>query len=141
MEDTSKQKGIKIWMLFEVQASDENVVRNALAKHIDMLSKEEGVKIEEEHMEDKVEEIEVPENLKQKGVERLYSCFGEVIATLKDLETVIRVITNYAPSSLEVLAPENYIITMRDMQEMLVNLSDFIHKLLSQGIGGIVIRT
>ena len=140
MEDAS-QSAIKIWMLFEVQASDENVAKNALIKHISMLSREDGVKVEEEHIEEKVEEIEAPENLKQKGVLKLYSSFGEVTATLKDLETAVRVITNYAPSSLEVLAPEKYLIQLRDMQEMLVNLSDFVHKLLSQGIGGIVIRT
>jgi len=140
MEDT-EQKGIKIWMLFEVQASNKDIVKNALKKHINQLSQEEGVKVEEMHIEDKVEEIESPEAFKQRGINTLFSCFGEVIVVLKDLETVIRVISNYAPSSLEVLAPERYVISMRDMQEMLVNLTDFIHKLLSQGLGGIVIKT
>ncbi|NPA38726.1 MAG: hypothetical protein GXN99_02945 [Candidatus Nanohaloarchaeota archaeon] len=131
---------IKMWLLFEVQASDKELTLKAMNKHLHNLMNEKGVKVEEVKIEDKVDEVDAPPNIQEKGIKNLYSCFGEAVIEVNGLGEAVRIITNYAPSSIEVLSPERYELELKDMQELLINISDFVHKMFSQGMGGIVIR-
>lgn len=139
VEDKVQKGYIKVWMLFEVQASNEETAKSAMKKHIEALKKEEGIEVIEEK-EDEVMEMEAPERLKEKGIEKLYSLIYEVVILSPRLDDVVYAVLNYAPSAIEVLAPDEIKIKMGDLQNALASIADMLHKILSHGLGGLVIK-
>ncbi len=138
-ESIEERYPIKLWFLFEVQASQKDIAKTAMKKHIHKMQEEESVFIKKYLIED-VEEVEADENLKSKGIEKLYSVIAETIIHTKDFASAMYLVMNYAPSSIEVLSPDEYKLSLKDMQESLNNIADFMHKLLSRGVGGVVLK-
>ncbi len=138
-ENTKDRYPIKLWLLFEVQAVKEDVALGAMKKHIESLNKEEGVLIEKYLIEDPGK-IDAPDKLKINGISHVYSVIGETIIYVDELSTAFKIVMNYAPSSIEVLSPNEFKLTLRDLQDSLNNLADFMHKILSQGVGGVVLK-
>ncbi len=138
-ESIEERYPLKLWMLFEVQAINEKVANEAMKKHIESLGKEEGVFIKKYLIED-AEKLDAPENIKKKGISHVFSVVAEVVVHINELSNAFKVIMNYAPSSIEVIAPEKYELSLQDLQESLNSIADFMHKILSYGLGGVVLK-
>jgi len=134
------EKGwIKVWAVFEVQAALKDVCINALKKHVDDLGAQSYVKILEKSFTD-VDKIDAPEGLKQRGVKNLFTQVSEVTFMVRDFEGVMNAVINYAPTAVEIVAPEKITISMRDAQNALVSVADMMHKFANAGIGGMLIK-
>ena len=130
---------IKVWMIFEVQAAVKDVCESALKTHIDELGSQDYVKIIEKSFTG-VDNIEAPEGLKSRGVTKLYTQICEVTLMARDFEGVMNAVINYAPTAVEIVAPEKITITMRDAQNALVSVADMMHKFANAGVGGMLIK-
>lgn len=138
-DDIDTKGKIKVWMMFEVQAANEKTAKEAMNKHIKSLKDEKGIEVIEE-AEDDVIEIDAPEHLKERGIEKLYSYIYEVVILSPRFDDIVQAVINYAPSTIEVLEPNNINIKMGDMQNALNSIADMLHKILSHGLGGMVIK-
>jgi len=133
------EKGwIKAWMLFEVQATNKKTTEDALREHLKKLAKEKGVKVAKQKFTS-VQKIEVTEMAQQRGITELYSQVAEAVILAQAFEVLVNVTINYGPSAIEILAPENLKLSMRDMQNALTSISDVMHKFASAGIGGFIL--
>ena len=137
------EKGwIRSWMLFEVQALDKDVCETALKTHIEKMSKREDVKIMKVDYA-KISKLDPPEQLKKalaaKGIKNLHSQVAEVVVLTQNFESLVHVVMNYAPTAIEITAPEKIVLTMRDAQHALSNVADMMHKFAAAGIGGMLI--
>ncbi len=130
---------MKVWMIFEVQAADKAVCVSSLKKHVKDMGSLDSVEIIDESFAD-VDKIEAPEGLKKRGVNALFAQVSEVTIMARDFEGLVNVVINYAPSAVEVMAPEKITITMRDAQNSLASVADMMHKFARAGIGGVVIK-
>lgn len=139
MDELLEKGWIKTWMIFEVQAADKDMCASALKKHIKDMASEPSIKVIGESFTD-VNDIEVPEGLKQRGVKALFTQVCEVTVMAKEFEALVNVVINYAPTAVEVMAPEKIVLTMRDAQNSLVSLSDMMHKFARAGVGGMLIK-
>ena len=139
MDDLLDKGWIKTWMIFEVQAADKAVCVSALKKHVKDMASEPSVEIIGESFTD-VDDIDVPEGLKKRGVKALFTQVCEVTVMAKEFEALVNVVINYAPTAVEVMAPEKIVLSMRDAQNSLVSLSDMMHKFARAGVGGMLIK-
>ncbi len=130
---------MKVWMIFEVQAADKAVCVSSLKKHVKDMGSLDSVEIIDESFAD-VDKIEAPEGLKKRGVNALFAQVSEVTIMARDFEGLVNVVINYAPSAVEIMAPEKITITMRDAQNSLASVADMMHKFARAGIGGVVIK-
>lgn len=130
---------MKVWMIFEVQAADKAVCVSSLKKHIKDMGSLDSVEIIDESFAG-VDKIEAPEGLKKRGVNALFAQVSEVTIMARDFEGLVNVVINYAPSAVEIMAPEKITITMRDAQNSLASVADMMHKFARAGIGGVVIK-
>ncbi len=139
MNELLEKGWIKTWMIFEVQAAEKGVCVSALKKHVKDMASEPSVEVTQESFTD-VDDIEVPEGLKQRGVKALFTQVCEVTLMAKEFEALVNIVINYAPTAVEVMAPEKIVLTMRDAQNSLVSLSDMMHKFARAGVGGMMIK-
>ncbi len=130
---------MKVWMIFEVQAADKGVCVSSLKKHVKDMGSLDSVEIIDESFAG-VDKIEAPEGLKKRGVNALFAQVSEVTIMARDFEGLVNVVINYAPSAVEIMAPEKITITMRDAQNSLASVADMMHKFARAGIGGVVIK-
>lgn len=130
---------IKAWMLFEAQAAAKNTAQEALKKHLGkMHSNESDVRVLKENFTS-IEEMDAPEALKQHGIQKLFSQVAETIVLTRNFEALVNIMMNYGPSVIEVLAPSEIKLTMRDAQNTLASVADMMHKFAAAGLGGMVI--
>lgn len=102
---------IKVQMILDV----EGVVKEIVDKHLD------NIKI----MLEKEKDITIYDIKKSDLLEQDNSYFGyiDITCTVKDFATLVRVIMYYCPSSIEVLSPTKYDISMYELQDGLIELS------------------
>jgi len=102
---------IKVQMILDV----EGVVKEIVEKHIENLK----------NFLEKEKDITIYDLKKSDLLEQDNSYFGyiDITYTVKDFATLIRLVMFYAPSSIEVLAPTKYDITMYELQDGLIELS------------------
>lgn len=131
---------IKVWMLFEVQAISPEAAKGALAEHISKLKKEPAVKIIEENITS-ADEIEAIEQLKRHGINKTFSQLAELVILVKSFEALTNATITYAPTAIEILAPEKITLDMRSMQNALSTVSDMMHKFAAAGIGGMLVSS
>jgi len=133
---------IRTWMLFEVQAMQKDVVESALKQHIEKMSARDDVKsIETKYA--KVDKVEIPAQFKKpleaKGIKNLYSQVVECIILAQNFESLTNIVINYAPTAIEIIAPDKIVLSMRDAQHALSNVTDMMHKFARAGIGGMLV--
>lgn len=139
-ENEFLEKGwIRAWMLFEVQASVKDVAEKALATHIKKMKAEGGLKVLEESFADTTE-MEAPKHLAGRGITKIYAKVVEAVVLFRNFEELVNVVINYAPTAIEITAPEKISITMREAQNALATISDMMHKFAAAGMGGMVIK-
>ncbi|NOR85194.1 hypothetical protein GQ473_03685 [archaeon] len=136
------EKGwIKSWMVFEVQASTKELAQSSLKKHIDLiLSDEKRVYLVEKNFVP-IEKIDAPDHLKEQGLPILFSQVAEIIIIAKEFETLVNIVLNYAPSVVEIIAPDKITLSMSDAQGALASVSDMMHKYAQAGLGGMLIKS
>ena len=145
MADIEKEKEllekgwIKAWMLFEVQATGKEVTDKSLTEHIKKMKAEKDLYIAD-ISESEVKEVEAPKQFADKGIQTLYAKVTEIVVLFQSYEILTNITINYAPTAIEILAPEKITITMREAQNALATVSDMMHKFTSAGLGGMVIK-
>ncbi|RLG13466.1 MAG: hypothetical protein DRN66_04110 [Candidatus Nanohalarchaeota archaeon] len=135
-----KKGYLKVWMLFEVQSNSYDVTEKALAKHIAAIKKTYDIYILEENLTS-IDEVEAGAEFKARNINVLFSQICEITFMLKNYETLVDIVINYGPTSVEIIAPEKITLNMREAQSSLMAVAEMMHKFAAQGIGGIVIKT
>ncbi len=136
------EKGwIKAWLVFEVQASTKEIAEQSLKKHINSITTDEKRVFVTEENFTATEKIDAPERIKKQGVEVLFSQVAEIIIFVREFEGLVNIVINYAPSVVEVIAPEKIILSMRDAQGALASVADMMHKYAQAGIGGMLLKS
>lgn len=102
---------IKIQMILDV----DGVVKEVVNKHLDNIKS----------MLEKEKEITIYNIKKSDLLEQDNSYFGyiDVTYTVRNFANLVRIIMFYAPSSIEVLAPTKYDISVYELQDGLIELS------------------
>lgn len=136
VEKKLKEGWIKSTMFIEALAITSESVESALKKHIEAMEKEDNTIIYKKSFKD-IKKIEKP----FKNIKEAYSYIVELELLTASYEQLIYIIVTYAPSSVEILEPENISMTMAEAQGILNSIADIIHRFAAIGAGGVVIRT
>ena len=129
-----KEGWIKAWAAIEVLAVTKDAAESSLKKHIDQMKKENDVLVYKEDFK-KAEEVPHPFD-KSKNA---YSMVVEVEFTARRYDTLVYLILNYAPSSVEILEPSEIKIKMGEAQSILNSLSELVHNLIASKQGAVAI--
>jgi len=130
---------INAWFIFDSQAVDKKVLKEVLEKMMKQFAKEEGLKIVTKNLS-KAKKTEAVPQLKEQGVDNVFSMMAEAEIVVKDFSTLVRLVMTYGPTALEVLAPDEITIDMRDAQNSLVAVSEMMHKFALAVQGGVKIK-
>ena len=135
-EIRKKKKDCWIESSFSIEALAvrEDVVKNSLSKHVNDMSKINGVYIYETSFSDI---IKVTKPLK--GVDEAYSQITHVKFCVKDIMTLVSMAMTFGPSSVEILGPDKKEIKISEIQNMINLISGVVHQFAAAGVGGIVI--
>ena len=129
---------IKAWLVYDTQAVDKKTLKGNLSGLSDKFKMLKEVRVIEEAMTEP-ELVEPPEKFKEKGIKHVFSQVLEIDLLAKDFETLFFVVITFPPSAIEVLAPKEIKLGMREMQNTLLLTSELIRKYASAGAGGVVI--
>jgi hypothetical protein len=136
IEKKLKEGWIQTVMMIEVLASTEEAAKSSLEKHVASLEKEKKTLVGRKDFKG-IRKIDNP----LPNVEVGYSNIVELEVLAENLETLVYLAMNYAPSSIEILRPEKIELDMGEAQGILVSVADMLHKFARQGLGGVVIRS
>jgi len=102
---------IKVQMIMDV----DGIVKEVVDKHLDNLK----------NLLEKEKEITIYDIKKSELLEQDNSYFGyvDVTCTVKDFSSLIKLVMYYSPSSIEVLSPTKYDVSMYELQDGLIELS------------------
>ncbi|MBL7206433.1 MAG: hypothetical protein ISS36_02440 [Candidatus Aenigmarchaeota archaeon] len=131
-----KDGWVKVVAMIEVLAVTEETAKSSLEKHIEGLEKEKNVLLYRKDFQ-KIEKVEKP----IQGIEVAYSNLVEVEFVAKNLDTLVKIVMNYAPSSIEIIEPEKLKIDMGEAQGVLNSIAEMVHKFAAAGLGGVIINT
>ncbi len=129
-----KEGWIEAWLAVEVLAVSREVAVSSLERHVESLSKADGMFAYEKSFHDCIETKSPVKN-----VEKAYSCVADVKLFAKDIISLVNMILVYGPSSVEIISPDRKEIKIEEMQNMCNLLASLVHQFASVGIGGIVI--
>lgn len=123
-------------MIIEVLAISKEAAESALEKHVQGLRQEKRTRIIKEQFHDSVK-VQNPNPNLSEG----WSQIVEIEYIAQDFDELVYVVMNYAPSSIELIAPSELNISIGEAQGFLTSLAGMIHKFASMGIGGVVVRS
>ncbi len=129
---------IKMWILFDVQSNDRGHAEKALHDHVEKMKKEKWLKVSKENYVE-TEEVDAPPALRARGIQKMYSKLYEAVVFVKGVEAAMNFVVNYAPSALEIIAPDEMKVKTSELQNALVTVADILHKFAQMGLGGVVI--
>lgn len=129
---------IKAWLVYDTQAVDKKTLKGSLSGLLDKFKMLKEVHVLEDALTEP-ELIEPPEKFKKQGIKHVFSQVLELDILAKDFETLFFLVITFPPSALEVLAPKEIKLDMREMQNTLMLTSELIRKYASAGAGGVVI--
>ena len=131
-----KEGWLKNWMMIEVLAVSAEAARSALDGHVAKLAKEEKTLVYAKKFGE-IKRVENPLPTVPVG----YTHVAELDLLTQDYETLVMLVMNYAPSSVEILEPDKIRMDMAEAQGILNSLSETLHKFAAAGLGGVVIRS
>ena len=99
-DEKIKEGWLRIWMIFEVLAVNENVTKDSLNSLMNKLEKDNRVRM---YKKDFGEMKKVEKPLPQ--VELGYSLTCEVELISKKFDNLVQIVTEYGPSAIELLEP------------------------------------
>lgn len=135
-EKRLKDGWIKSTMIIEVLAISKEAAESALKKHVDKMYHEEDTMILEKQFHE-TQEVENPTPRVEKG----YSQIVDVDIMTKNLDQLVRMVVSYAPSSIEILEPEQLRLGMGEAQGILNSISELIHRFAAAGLGGVMVSS
>lgn len=103
-------KNIEASMIFEILGRPVEYVKESLAKVIDNISAEKGIKLKKKVINDpkKMENKDKDGNiLKVKEEHQLYTSFAEVELEADNIFDFLNVVFKYLPSHIEIVSPNN----------------------------------
>lgn len=121
-------------MMFEVLAVTEETTKEALQSHIGKIEKNELVGMIRKDFS-AAERVENP----IKGIEVGFSQVCEIEFMVKNFDTLVQVVLEFGPASVEILKPEKYQLTAGEAHNILNTMAEMMHKFAAAGLGGIVI--
>ena len=134
IQKRKKDKWIETWMTFEVLALEKDVADASLNNHIKELEKTSDIFVFSMEM---METVHVKHPIPK--IEEAYSKVCAVKAYARDFSSLVNIVFQYGPSSIEIIDPPKIEMKIDEMQDILNNIAGFIHKFASAGIGGVVI--
>lgn len=138
VEETAKKRikdgWIKAWAAIEVLALTKEAAESSLKKHVEQMKKENDALIYKEEYKD-VEEVSHPFDKSKKA----FSMVVELEFAARRYETLVYLILNYAPSSVEILEPSTLKMDMGEGQNILNSLSELVHNLIASKQGAVAI--
>ncbi|MBI4021565.1 MAG: hypothetical protein HY369_04945 [Candidatus Aenigmarchaeota archaeon] len=135
-EKRVKEGWIHSVMLIEVLAVTEEAARSALEKHVEKMAKEKKSLVFRQDFKPS-RRMENPLPTVPVG----YSIIVEVELVAESLESLVYLVMNYAPTSVEILHPPKLTIKMNEAQGLLVSVADLVHKFARAGLGGVMINS
>ena len=105
-------------IIIEILGRPPEHIKSSLSALIDRLGKEKGVKITERKIH---EPIEVQDS------KSLYTTFAEVIAELENLDTYMGIVFAYMPANIEIISPEQIILSNQELNLLANKLSARLH--------------
>lgn len=129
-----EDKEIKVWMIFEVLATEEDTAEESLNRHIENIESLNGVEVLEKEFEP-TEEIEKP----REDIDKGYSKICETEIRVKDFDLLIQLILNYGPTMVEIMEPEKLELKMNQIQDVINTVANIMHRYLQSGMGGVII--
>jgi len=129
-----KNGWIKSRMMMEVLAIDPKKTKEALEKHVEKMASEDSIFV---YRKDFKEVIETASPYRD--IPKAYSAIVELEALTKDIDTLVFIVMNYGPSSIEILEPEKMTIDAGEIQGMLVSISTMLHRFAASS-GGLMIK-
>lgn len=129
---------IKAWLVFDTQAVEKKTLEGLLSNLLNKLKIIKEVEVVSDSLTEP-ELIEPVQRFKDKGIKEVFSQVLEVELFSKDFETLFYVVLTFGPTALEVLAPKELKVDMRQMQNTLVLVSELMHKYAAAGVGGVML--
>jgi predicted transcriptional regulator len=111
---------LKLRAIIELQGIDKDLVKINLEKIDAMLKDEKNFTI----YDSKLSEILEQDNM--------YFGYVDITLTLKSFSTLIYFVSYYTPTSVEVISPEKYDISMYELQDGIMDLSALVQKYTSE---------
>ncbi|RLI95981.1 MAG: hypothetical protein DRO99_05155 [Candidatus Aenigmatarchaeota archaeon] len=135
-ENRLKDGWIKSTMIIEVLAVNKEAAESALKKHVEKIHHEENTMVLHERYHD-TREVKNP----VPNIESGFSQIVDVDILTRDFDQLVRVVVSYAPSSIEILEPEEIRLDMGEAQGILNSIAELIHKFAAAGLGGVMVSS
>lgn len=129
-----KQGWIQAGMMFEVLAITEEAAKEALQSHIEKMEKSGAVEMIKKEFSS-LEKVEKP----IQGIETGFSQVCETEMLVKNLESLLQIVMEFGPASVEILKPDKYQLNVGEAQNILNIVAEMMHRFAAAGLGGIVI--
>lgn len=129
-----KNGWIQAGMMFEVLAITEKAAKEALVSHVGKMEKDGLVSIVKKNFL-QVEKVEKP----VQGIESGFSQVCEAELMVKNFDTLVQIVLEFGPASVEILKPEKYQLSAGEAHNILNTMAEMMHKFAAAGFGGIVI--
>ncbi len=111
---------LKLRAIIELQGIDKDLVKINLDKIGNMLKNEKNFTI----YDSKISEILEQDNM--------YFGYLDLTLTLKNFSTLIYFVSYYTPTSVEVISPEKYDLSMFELQDGIMDLSMLVQRYTSE---------
>jgi hypothetical protein len=135
VEKRVKDGWIRTVMAIEVMAISKEAAKDALEKHVRKMEMEDGTLVSFKEFKD-IREVDKP----FPNVPKAYSYVVEMEVFAVNFDRLVSLVINYAPSSVEIISPEEISIDMGEGQGIVNTVSEMIHKFAATGLGGIMIE-
>ncbi|MGC9309557.1 MAG: hypothetical protein ACP5D2_02560 [Candidatus Nanoarchaeia archaeon] len=111
---------IRAVMIIEMMGRPPKHLQQSLTSHVEGIDKVDGVKI--------INNSESKPKKVKESKEEMYTCFSEVEVEADSFLTLIELIFDFMPSSIEVLSPNSLKMDIHDATSLLNTLSGRLHK-------------
>lgn len=125
---------LKLWMVFEAVAANEEAVEGALEDHLEKLGTENEVEITEQETEE-VSKVKNPHPDLEEG----YSKVSEVRLDVDSFSKAINLVLHYGPTYVQVEGPDKFEMDLKESQESLQKVANTMQKYAQQGLGGVLV--
>jgi hypothetical protein len=132
-DDKVRGGWLRTSMIFEVLAINEKTTKESLEGLIDKLEKDSRVKLYKKEFGE-MRKVEKP----MQNIDFGYSLTCEAQLVSKKFDDLTQIVTEYGPSSIELLEPLKINIDVGEAQAILNLISQIMHEFAAAGVGGIV---
>lgn len=130
-----KEGWIRSTMMIEVLAITKEAAKSALEKHV---KKMEAIKTSHIYKKEFKDFLEVKNPFP--NVDKAFSYVVELELVSKDFESLLFLVLNFAPSSVEILEPKDLKLDIGQAQSILVTVAEMMHRFARAGLGGVIIN-